>query len=141
MTNNIFEYRRANLRNLIEKWHGPLTLSKKLGYSNASFLVQMCGPNPTREVTEKTARKIEDVLGLPAGWLDDTPGHNERAAAVDMSLVSMAIRSVMQTADEERIQLSPTKLGDIVAFVYRDAESNDNIVRPEYVKQILQLAK
>lgn len=59
------DYRRENLRKLIEQWGGPLPLSKKLGYANASFLVQMAGPHPTREVSEKTARTIEMKLELP----------------------------------------------------------------------------
>lgn len=141
MTRNIFENRRANLRNLIEKWHGPLILARKLGYSNASFLVQMAGPNPSREVTEKTARKAEEVLGLPAGWLDEDPAHNESATRVDMSLVSHVIRAVMQSAEDDEIKLSPNKLGDIVALVYADSESNGSVIRPEYVKSILQLVR
>lgn len=54
--NAAYNYGRENLRALVEQWGGPLPIARKLGYSNASFVVQMCGPNPTREVTEKTAR-------------------------------------------------------------------------------------
>ena len=69
----VYEYRRENLRRLIEQWHGPGALGAKLGYSNASFLVQMCGPNPTREISERTARKGERTLDLPVWWLDGEP--------------------------------------------------------------------
>lgn len=101
----------------------------------------MCGPNPSREVTEKTARKTEQVLGLPAGWLDEDPSHNESATKVDMSLVALVIRAVMQSAEDDKIRLSPSKLGDIVSLVYTDAEYNGHVIRPEYVKSILQLVK
>jgi hypothetical protein len=141
MPRNIFENRRTNLRNLIERWHGPLLLARKLGYSNASFLVQMAGPNPSREVTEKTARKTEEVLGLPAGWLDENPAHNESATKVDMTLVSQVIRTVMQSAEDQGTTLVPAKLGDIVALVYSDSESNGSVIRPEYVKSIIQLVR
>jgi hypothetical protein len=141
MTNDILANRRSNLRNLIEQWYGPLALAKKLGYTNASFLVQMCGPNPTREVTEKTARKTEQALGLPAGWMDDAPGHNEKASRIDMGLVSLVIRTVMQAAEENGLKLLPDKLGDIVSLVYADAASNNSIVRPDYVQSIIKLTK
>lgn len=38
---NDYTNRRENLRKLIEQWGGSSTLATKLGYSNASFLVQM----------------------------------------------------------------------------------------------------
>lgn len=141
MTNDIFSNRRANLRDLIDQWHGPLALSKKLGYSNASFVVQMAGPNPNREVTEKTARKIEQTLGLPPGWMDEPAGRKGLAGKVDTSLVAVAIRAVMQTAEEEGVKLSPTKLGDIVALVYADAESNNEVIRADYIRNIIKIIK
>jgi hypothetical protein len=66
----VFEARRANLRTLAEKHEGIGKLAEKLGYANSSFLSQLIGPNPTRDVTEKNARKIEAALGLPALWMD-----------------------------------------------------------------------
>lgn len=141
MREDTFSNRRANLRDLIEQWHGPLTLAKKIGYSNASFLVQMAGPNPTREVTEKTARKVEQVLGLPAGWMDEPPGRENTPNKVNISLVTTVIRAVMQTADDEGIRLSPVKLGDMVALVYADAESHGGSVRSDYIQSIIKLMK
>lgn len=54
----ISEVRRANVRALIEKY-GASKLATRLGYRNPSFLSQQAGPNPTREVTERTARAFE----------------------------------------------------------------------------------
>jgi hypothetical protein len=61
--------RRTNLRRLAGTY-GWTELAKQLGYRQPSFLVQMAGPNPTRPVTEKSARQFEIDLGLPAGSLD-----------------------------------------------------------------------
>lgn len=62
--------RLANLRFLISENGGPQNLAKKLGLTNPSFVSHLAGPNPTRIITEKTARKIEADLGLLEGWMD-----------------------------------------------------------------------
>jgi hypothetical protein len=136
-----FDNRRRNLRQLIEQWGGPKPLSDKLGYSNSSFMVQMAGPNPTREVTEKTARRIEQTLDLPPGWLDAQPREQTGLAPVDMTLIATVIRVVAQSAEDDGIRLSPSKLGDLVAVVYQDAESHNNTIRPEFINQVLRLVK
>src|SRR5574343_824378 len=116
---SVFDHRRARLRALIEQWGGPKPLSVKLGYSNASFLVQMAGPNPTREITERTARKIELALNLPALWLDqDGPV----SARLDMTLVSKIINVISQMAEDEGIKLKPSALSEMVALTYGDSE-------------------
>ena len=61
--------RMANLRWLIVE-HSREHLAWRLGYRHTSFLSQMAGPNPSRVVTEKTARKIERVLKLVPLSLD-----------------------------------------------------------------------
>ncbi|MEY4402304.1 MAG: hypothetical protein RIR91_339 [Verrucomicrobiota bacterium] len=72
--------RRANLRRLADQ-HGATALALKIGYSNVSFLCQMIGPNPRRPVTERTARLIEDILGLEPGWMDlDLDVHQAKEA-------------------------------------------------------------
>lgn len=66
---HLVEVRRRNLRTLAEK-EGAAKLAELLGHSNPSFMSQMIGPNPTRPVSELTARKIEEQLGLAVGHLD-----------------------------------------------------------------------
>lgn len=66
--------RATNLRQLIQVHRGPKRVAEIAGYSNASFLSQMTGPNATRRVSERTARKLEHLLGLDAGWLDRQHG-------------------------------------------------------------------
>lgn len=138
---DVYSHRRANLRNLIEQWGGPKQLADKLGYNNASFLVQMAGPNPSRDVTEKTARRVELALDLPAGWLDRRPGDTNGQTHVDTTLVGSVIRIVCQEADDIGVKLHPSKLADVVNLVYADAESNKGKVRLDFVSQLLRLLK
>lgn len=136
---DVYELRRGNLRALIEQWGGPKPLSQKLDYNNASFLVQMAGPHPTREITEKTARRIESKLDLPPGWMDKTPGPTE-TGHVDNELVYAAIRLTAAVAEDLGLRLTPTKLADVITLVYADAEAA-GAVRELYVRQLLQLMK
>jgi hypothetical protein len=77
----VVEVRRANVRQLMGERGGLTDLSKRLGYKNPSFLSQMTGPEPTREITEKTARKIEKALALDPGSLDQPIGYQRPSQA------------------------------------------------------------
>lgn len=149
----VLDHRRANLRKLIDEWNGPLPLARKLGYANASFVVQMAGPNPSREVSEKTARMIEDKLGLDALWLDQpvTPAGNitvkrkrprEKAVehSIDAGVISDVIRLVGQTAIDMGISLPPEKLAGVVAIVYDDIQASGEL-RPAFVQRLVRLTK
>lgn len=72
MTTNhtVQDFRRQNLRNIAEQYGGVTPLAQLLGYTNASFIVQMIGPNPMRQVSETNARKYEQTLDLIPGSLD-----------------------------------------------------------------------
>ena len=59
-----YDKRRENLRRLIGQWGGPTSLSKKLGHANGSFIAQIAGPNPRREISERTARVAVVISGL-----------------------------------------------------------------------------
>lgn len=70
----VFDTRRANLRLLAERYDGPSQLAAKLDLRHPSYLSQLIGPNPKRNVSERTARAYEEKLGLSAGWLDVVRG-------------------------------------------------------------------
>lgn len=72
--------RRNNLRELVAAQGGPTSVSKVLGYANGSFLAQLIGPNPSREISEKIARSMETRLGIPLGTLDEHPEQAKREA-------------------------------------------------------------
>lgn len=143
------ENRRANLRRLIEENDGPKELAAKLGYSNASFLVQMAGPNPTREVTEKTARRFEAKLGLEEGSLDWTA--NQRPAAPlkpvpgskqpEASLTVDIVRLVGEVCEEQRVALPAAKFADVVALALADAAEHGRAPSAEYLRRLVALLK
>jgi plasmid maintenance system antidote protein VapI len=61
--------RMANLKALAEHLGSPAELARRMGVT-ASYINQLCGPNPVRGITEDTARDIEQKLGIVSGWLD-----------------------------------------------------------------------
>lgn len=140
---NDIEHRRINLRELIEQWGGPGALGEKLGYQKGSFLVQMAGPHPTREVSERTARKIEATLGLPKGWMDEPhDGDRQAASAVSIDVVADTIRMVGQACEDSGLKLTPSKFADLVAMVYVDAmEAGAGKPRQSYALRLIQLVK
>lgn len=75
---------------------------KKMGYSNASFLTQQFGPNPTRSPSESTMRKLEEVIGLAEGSLDVDPS-SAKTNAVSTDLISNVIRTVGSAMGQEHI--------------------------------------
>jgi hypothetical protein len=139
MSANVYDNRRENLRRLVEQWGGPSALGAKLGYSNASFIVQMAGPHPSREISERTARKIEASLDLPAAWLDAQPD-KAKSPSVDTSAVAGIIRLVGQMVEETGLKLANAKFADLVALAYEDAQDHGS-PRPDFIKRVVQLLK
>lgn len=155
----VSDFRRENLRKLIDNNGGPLAVATKLGYVNSSFLVQMVGPTPIRNVSEKTARSFEAKLGLEPGSLDaevdvsavearktiavrrrnsGTPKVPEAMATADLGKL---IQLVGATCESESVTLPNTKFADIIALVLADAASHDNTPREDYIKQLVRLTK
>ena len=65
----VYATRRKNLRTLAREYKEDKKLAAKCGYS-AAYMNHLIGKNPSRMITERTARSIEAKLNLPAGWLD-----------------------------------------------------------------------
>lgn len=130
--------RRENLRRLIEQWGGPSTLAQKLGYSNASFVVQMAGPNPIRDVSEKTARKIEKQLGLPEGSLDQKAVKS--APKVKLTLLQSVVEYAAQQCQVAGVTLTHAKFANLVTMIYQDAEQHGGI-REVFAKSLIELSK
>jgi hypothetical protein len=66
----VFKRRRDNLNSCM-LLAGSWTELAKLTGESVSMLVQVAGGAPVRTMGEKFARKIEQRLGLPLGWLDN----------------------------------------------------------------------
>lgn len=61
--------RRDNLRKLIEKMKSQAELADKLEM-DPSYLSQIAGINPSKNIGTRVARDIEKKLGLFVGWMD-----------------------------------------------------------------------
>lgn len=127
MATDVFLIRRTNLRALIQQHDGATNLAKVLGYSSPSFLSQMVGPHPTRQVTEKVARQIESRLLLPVGWLDKPlPDYQSR---VDEGHVRDTVLLVGQTLRETGTATTPEQFAELVALVHERGGADETYLR------------
>lgn len=117
---SVYDTRRENLRGLMTQWGGPTSLAKKLGHSNGSYVAQLVGPNPSREISEKVARDMEGKLGLPIGWLDQE--HTGKAKAVDEEALSVCVRAVAAALRDANLRPDPDKYATLVALAYEHAK-------------------
>lgn len=134
---DIYTIRRDNLRKLMAQWGGPTSLAAKLGHSNGSYLAQLAGPHPSRELSERTARQVESKLALPGGWLDQV--HAE-ASPLDDTVLALCIRAVSAAAQDARVKLGPERFADIVALAY-DNSKNAGAVDESFISRLIRLVK
>jgi hypothetical protein len=62
--------RADNIRYWRDRAGGWAQLARLSGESIA-WLTQLAGDNPSRQVSERVARKLEENWGLTPGWLDE----------------------------------------------------------------------
>jgi len=133
-----FDTRRTNLRRLMEQWGGPTSLAAKLGHSNGSYMAQLAGPHPTRDVSEKVARQIELTLGLPPNWMDvrhrPTPTEPNTSVLID---VVAAVTDVLQS---EGVKLRRDKFTELVNLTYERASDTGSIDQI-YLQRLVRLLK
>ena len=134
---NVYETRRDNLRNLIRTWGGPTSLAKKLGHSNGSYVAQLAGPNPSREVSEKVAREVESKLGLPSNWLDSEHGESR---PVDDEALSACVRAVAAALRDTGHRASPDQMADLAALAYEHVKLTGR-VDETFIQRIVRLTK
>lgn len=135
---SVYDTRRDNLRSLIHQWGGPTSLAKKLGHSNGSYVAQLAGPNPSREVSEKVAREIEHKLGLPLGWLDqEHPGNGRH---VDDEALSTCVRAVAAAIRDAGVKPDPDRYANLVALAYEHAKLIGR-VDEAFINKIVGLTK
>ena len=112
----IYDTRRDNLRALIGQWGGPTSLAKKLGHSNGSYIAQLAGPRPSREVSEKVAREIEKVLGLPVAWMDQD--HPTGGQQLNDETLTECVKAVATVLRDAGLRPDPEAYGTLVQLVY-----------------------
>jgi hypothetical protein len=79
---NSKEIRRKNLRELVRKADSGAAFAKQADIA-PSLLSQILSQNPTRNIGDKLARKIEERLRLPSGWLDSN--HTPEASSAPIN--------------------------------------------------------
>lgn len=134
---SVYETRRLNLRSLMHTWGGPTSLAKKLGHSNGSYLAQLAGPNPSREVSEKVAREIEIKLGLPVAWLDAEHGEPRQ---VDDEALSACVRAVAAALRDINHRATPDQMADLTALAYEHVKLTGR-VDENFIKKLARLTK
>lgn len=122
---SVYEIRRENLRVLMSQWGGPTSLAKKLGHANGSYIAQLAGPNPSRDMSEKTARSIEQTLKLPVGWLDQPQAATEHKLN-DQALAN-CVRAVATVLRDRNLRPDPEAYATIVQLVYDHAKLTGTI--------------
>ncbi len=98
------QIRRLNVRQLAEEVGGVTALAGMTGTSQ-SYLSQIIGPHPSREVGEVLARRVEQATGRPHGWLDQSHVTDEKLTKARrvydtlLQLPDAKIEAVMQLLD------------------------------------------
>lgn len=90
---DIDEIRRANLRLIEQESGSPTDAAKKIGMSLAQFSNLRDGAKDSqtgkaRGMRKETARRIEEAVGKPSGWLDqvhDQEGNEPQATTVNIA--------------------------------------------------------
>jgi hypothetical protein len=135
---SIYDTRRTNLRALIGQWGGPTSLSRKLGHANGSYIAQIAGPRPSREISEKVAREIEAKLGLPVAWMDqDHPTGGQQLNDQALTEVVKAVATVLRDAN---LRPDPDTYGTLVQLAYDRAKLTGRIDE-HYIKTLTTLLR
>lgn len=135
---SVYDARRANLRRLIVQWGGPTSLAIRLGHSNGSYIAQLAGPSPSRDVSEKTARAIEDKLGLPRLWMDS---ENHGITQLNDVLLGQCLRAVHAAMEDLGRSLTPESLSEVVTLVYERSRTNGDVCEESYIQRLVRLAR
>lgn len=135
---SVYDMRRDNLRSLMTQWGGPTSLAKKLGHSNGSYVAQLVGPNPSREISEKVARDMEGKLNLPIGWLDQEHAGNGRQ--VDDAALSACVRAVAAALRDVDHNPSPDIYANLVSLAYEHAKLTGRVDEP-FIQKLIGLTR
>lgn len=159
----IYEIRKANLRLLVQQ-RDATSIAQACGYSGPSYISQLCGRNAQRAIKEDTARKIEDSLALPKGWLDverdafgrdaspfvkstlpteNIPSPVEKDAPIPIRMLDTdrferAAELVGKFLDENGKQLPHTKFAQLVTLVY-ERDTDDEASLQAYIGKLYKL--
>jgi hypothetical protein len=132
----IYDIRRDNLRTLMGQWGGPTSLSRKLGHSNGSYIAQIAGPNPSRQISEKVAREIEAKLELPLGWMDQE--HAPVPDALDDQGLTECVTAVATVLRDTSLRPTPAAYAQLVSLAYDRFKLTGRIDEP-FLQRLVSL--
>lgn len=135
---SVYDIRRDNLRQMMKTWGGPTSLAKKLGHANGSYVAQLAGPHPSREVSEKVAREIEQKLGLQFGWLDQE--HADTKGKLNDKGLADCVRAVAACLRDAGLRPDPDAYATLVQLVYDRAKLTGQLDE-SFVKQLVGLIR
>lgn len=106
LMSSIYSARRHNLRALAAERGGATALGTAIGLTKGR-MSQLIGSKPTGDIGEKVARRVEDQLGLPSGWLDQVPsaGLESESEEVDLRALAQSSREALQNLRANLLQL------------------------------------
>lgn len=133
---SVYAIRRDNLRTLVKEWGGPTSMAKKLGHTNGSYLAQLIGPHPSREISEKVAREIEVKLALPVGWLDQE--HNGHGRQIDDAALGECVRAVAAAIRDASLRPDPDTYASLVSLAYEHTKLTGRVDEP-YILRLVRL--
>lgn len=133
--------RVANLRAVAARYEQQNDLAKALDWT-PSYLSQLIGPNPSRPITERTARSIEQTLKLAPGLLDAEGPPPEVRDAVSGDLLDDVMIKVDSALRDAGVRLPEEKYRHLVSHLYRTASSRgaDKVERAD-VEALIRLVK
>lgn len=136
------EIRRQQLRRLVNEHEGMNNLARKLGLAKGAYISQLLTSPPTRDISEKTARKWEKMLRLPEGWLDGAaPGvAHVNGTAINSVLLAQVLLEVTEALKTAKVVISPAQAADLVAMQYADALPTGR-VDPARIQRLVGLLK
>ena len=113
-------------------------VAEKLGYKNSAYISQLIGKNPIEQLSERTAREMENKLGLPPGSLDSPIG--EQANDRSSTSLTEALTSLVEGLSPDTLNSLPSEIfGQLCALIFTQHRQG-NQLSDEFVNQIIKLA-
>lgn len=130
------DLRRANFKKLVDRY-GAASLARRLELSGPSYIGQIL--TGRRPLSEKTARKFEEKLGLTPRYLDS---QNDVVPfeGTSPTLMAEAVRAVGEILEHEKIRPQPAKFAELVAMVYEQSVKVGH-VDLEHARRLIKLLK
>lgn len=131
--------RRERLKAVLEEQGGAAHVARKLGQAGPSYLGQLLAGK--RPITEKTARKLEEQMGLAYRALDEEPGAGHLPfEGIDGTLMTECAYAVAKALDAAGITITATRVADMIIAVYEHSAAG-GAVDAEYVTRMVARLK